>query len=60
MLENLVPVMDVLHFGMDRPFGTDFPAQAASDAESFFDPYFHDRQLNSNRPERGSALEPKV
>jgi len=33
--------MNVLHFWMDGAFGTNFPAQAASDAKRFRDSYFH-------------------
>ena len=33
--DDFVHVVDVLHFGMHRPFRADFAAQAARDAETF-------------------------
>ena len=39
--ENFVHVMDVLHFWMDRAFGTNLTTKAAGDAETLDDPDFH-------------------
>jgi hypothetical protein len=39
--ENFVHVMNVLHFWMDRAFGTNLTAKAAGDAETLDDSDFH-------------------
>ena len=39
--ENFVHVMDVLHFWMDRAFGTNLTAKAGGDAETLDDSDFH-------------------
>jgi hypothetical protein len=44
-LNDLVHVVDVLHFRMNRALGTNFTARAAGDAKGFDDFDFHDRAL---------------
>ena len=60
MLENLVPVMDVLHFWVDRALRTDFTAEAASDAEGLVNSYLHADLLNLSHPTRDWAQEPRA
>jgi hypothetical protein len=52
MFENLVHVVNVLHFRMDRAFRTDFAAKAASYATTFFNSYLHDALLHYFEPPR--------
>jgi hypothetical protein len=41
VLKNFIHVVNVLQLRMDRVLRTGFPAEAARDAERFFDSNFH-------------------
>jgi len=41
IFKNFKPVVDILHFRMDRGLRANFPAQAAGDAATFLDFNFH-------------------
>jgi hypothetical protein len=47
MLNDFVHVVDVLQFWMDGGLRTDFSAEAAGDAESFFNSHFHGELISS-------------
>ena len=59
MLNDFVHVVDVLQFWMDGGLRTDFSAEAAGDAESFFNSHFH-IELKLSHPALGLAPTPRV